>query len=183
MDNYTKFPNEILEALMRYRLPGRRHLAVMLYIARMTYGWNKNRDYISIFKMASELGMKQPAASGIVSDLAKMGLIEIERVKHGRPSMIRITSPKYWEQPISSAGYPTQEISPTEDMYLSPTGDTHLSPTGYNNLSSTGDTPNKEIHIKDSSKESVFSSSEDDDEWLTIDELRERRRANGETDL
>lgn len=190
MDNYTRFPNEILEALIRYKLPGRRHLIVMLYIVRNTYGWHKGAgDHISVKKMAAEIGIKRTALSGVVNDLAKMGLIEVKR-SDGHPSFIRVLSPDKWEQGVTperlslTEDCPVQGASRTGDTYMSRTGDKGMSPTGDRYVSHTGDTPKI---IKDNlkkTKESVFSPlEEEDDEWLTVDELVNRRQANGESDL
>ena len=190
MDNYTKFPNDILEALIRYRLPGRRHLVVMLYIVRNTYGWHKAAgDHISVQKMAAEIGIRRPTLSGIVNDLAKMGLIEVKR-SSGHPSFIRVLPPAEWEQPVTptvlspTEDCPIEGTSRTRDTYMSRTGDRGMSPTGDRYMSRTGDTPKKEKEILKKDKESVFSSfGEESDEWLTIDELVSRRQANGKTNL
>lgn len=185
MDNYTKFPNEILEALMRYRLPGRRHLVVMLYIARMTYGWHKEAgDHISVKKMAEEIGIRRPTLSGIVNDLAKMGLIEMER-SNGHASFMRILPPDKWEETVSYTGLSrTGDMSRTRDTYMSRTGDRGVSSTRDMGVSRTGDTPKKiKESNKDSIKESVSSLLEDGEE-VTPEEMASRwRRTYGETDL
>lgn len=189
MDNYTRFPNEILEALIRYKLSGQ-YLAAMLYIVRNTYGWHKGAgDHISIQKMAADMGTKRTILSGVVNDLAKMGLIEIQR-SNGHPSFIRVLSPSKWEQTVAFMNpSPTdscqlQRTSATGDSYPSATGDRGESATADRYPSATGDTPKKEKEILKKIKESVFSPLKDeDDEWLTVDELVNRRQTNGESDL
>lgn len=185
MDNFTKIPNNILDALISYRLPGRRHFAAMLYIIRNTYGWNTERRYVSVSKMAAAMGIRRTAASAVVRDLIKMGLIESDGSRGGRASMIRVLPPEEWETTVSrTVQYPTRDSTAEDTVTVSCTGQSTVSPTGRLTVPRT-------VHIKDISKdtlntgikESIFFSSENDDEWLTIDELRERRRANGETDL
>ena len=189
MDNYTRFPNEILEALIRYRLPGQ-YLAVMLYIVRNTYGWHKGiGDHISIQKMAADMGTRRTILSGVVNDLAKMGLIEIHR-SSGHPSFIRVLSPSEWEQTIQAIDMSAtedcqlQRTSATADTYMSATADRGESATADRYPSATADIPKKEKEILKKDKESVFSPlEEEDDEWLTVDELVSRRQADGESDL
>lgn len=189
MDNYTRFPNEILEALIRYRLSGQ-YLAVMLYIVRNTYGWHKGAgDHISIKKMAADIGTRRTILSGVVNDLAKMGLIEVQR-SSGHPSFIRVLSPSEWEQVITSADMSTNgdcqqmRTSANADTYVSANADRGVSVNADTYPSANADTPKKEKEILKKDKESVFSSfGGENDEWLTIDELVSRRQANGKTNL
>ena len=51
MDNFTKFQNDIYDALLSYGFT-RLQLLVVLYVIRKTDGWHKPAgDYISIRKM------------------------------------------------------------------------------------------------------------------------------------
>jgi len=56
--NYTKIPNEILEALAKTKLSNYefRYIWVLL---RKTYGWNKLSDYISPSQFVKETGIKK----------------------------------------------------------------------------------------------------------------------------
>ena len=78
MDNYTKFPNDILNALISSRLSALR-FAIILYIVRKTNGWSKPSDAISVSKMAKEIGYSRRKVVGAVSDLEKMGILSVER--------------------------------------------------------------------------------------------------------
>ena len=103
-DKYTKFPNELLEAIMSYRFSPTQ-MAVLLYIVRKTYGWGKHEDQISISKMATSIGRYRSTTMAAVSDLAKLNVIEIEKEGSGRPNTMRILDPKDWDRPVLETGH------------------------------------------------------------------------------
>lgn len=100
MDNYTKFPNDILNALISSRLSALR-FAIILYIVRKTNGWSKPSDAISVSKMAKEIGYSRRKVVGAVSDLEKMGILSVERNGSGKLSEMSVNSPDKWEQPVT----------------------------------------------------------------------------------
>lgn len=56
--DYTKIPNELLEALARTRLSNYEFRYIWVVI-RKTYGWNKKSDYISNSQFVKETGIKK----------------------------------------------------------------------------------------------------------------------------
>lgn len=101
MDNYTKFPNDLLEAIIGYKLTAAQ-VKVMLYIIRKVNGWGKPSDAISITRIAKETGYARKTVVFAVSDLEKMGILEIERHGSGRMSEMRVSDPKNWDKPVTS---------------------------------------------------------------------------------
>ena len=183
MDKFTQIPNDILEALILYPLSGLR-LSVMLYIIRKTYGWNKDRDYIAINKMAEEMGAYRPRLVGIVHELAAMGLIEIEKAKPNQAAMIRVLPPDRWENTV-----PERRLSLNGDCTKTdtvskriqrdvPKRGQRMSPNGYSTLYPNGDTQNTEIHSsKYNEIQGAFSSDEiRDDELMTGAEWLRRQQ-------
>ena len=100
MDNYTKFPNDILDALIAYHLSGS-YVAVVLYIVRKVNGWGKPSDAISVSKMAKQLGYSRRWIIGVVSDLEKMSILSVERNGSGRLSEMRVNDPEKWSKPVN----------------------------------------------------------------------------------
>ena len=87
MDNYTMIPNELLEAIYSYRLSPL-HMQIMLYVIRKTYGFHKETDFITITKLASDLGRYRQDVSEAVRELEGMG-------GHGLPRSCSYTQPKW----------------------------------------------------------------------------------------
>lgn len=97
---FTKFPNDILEALYTRRLSPL-HVQIMLYVIRRTYGYGKPRDRIAISRMAREIGRGRWKASSGVSDLVKMGMLGSETpTRKGRVMWIK--QPSEWEITINN---------------------------------------------------------------------------------
>lgn len=115
MDSYTKFPNRIFDALLRYKL-STTQLLVILYIIRNTNGWNKPQgDWISVSRMAKDIGITRPRVSGAVNDLVKMGLISITD-ENRRVRAMRVTDPKEWEETVPLAErYPVPPAAHTKE--------------------------------------------------------------------
>lgn len=100
MDNYTKFPNDILEAIISRKLSSAQIVAI-LYIVRKVNGWGKPCDTISVSKMARESGYSRRTMINVISDLEKMGVINIERLGSGKLSEMSVADPKKWDQPVN----------------------------------------------------------------------------------
>ena len=67
---YTKIPNKIIEAAVRSNFSALEWTA-LIYVARKTYGWNKESDTISVRKMAKDTGRDSRAMQRAVSKLEK----------------------------------------------------------------------------------------------------------------
>ena len=97
-DGFTQIPNELLEAM--YQTDNRLspiQFRVLLYLIRMTHGWHKGRDRISIRKMAVEIRKDRRNVTKAVSDLEKMGILEVDRPGMGQIADISINRPGNWD--------------------------------------------------------------------------------------
>ena len=103
-DNYTKFPNDILDAAIKSRFTATQ-LTAILYVVRKVNGWGKPCDRISVTKMAQDAGYTREAMSGAISDLEKMGVLSIERHGRGKQSEMRVNDPEYWDQPVNGSSH------------------------------------------------------------------------------
>ena len=93
---FIAFPTEIYDAILIYGF-SKSQLKALLYIVRKTFGYGKpSGDYISISKMAKEIGFSRQCISGAVNDLEKMGVIDTER--SGKTSVIfmQVNEPRHW---------------------------------------------------------------------------------------
>lgn len=98
---YTRIPNKILEALYSEDIRfTSRQFKVLLFIIRRTYGWNKYAEYISLSSMAKAINVKRPNVCNAVSDLRKMGVLNVEKTV-GKKSYISINDPEKWDKGIS----------------------------------------------------------------------------------
>lgn len=104
MDNYTQFPNDILEAIIARRFSAIQ-LTAIIYIVRKVNGWGKPCDTISVSKLAKDSGYSRRAMIGAISDLEKMGVISIERQGSGRLSEMAVRDPKYWDKPVNGTSH------------------------------------------------------------------------------
>lgn len=98
MDNFTKFQNDIYDALLSYGFT-RLQLLVILYVIRKTDGWHKPAgDYISIRKMAKDIGVERASASRTVKCLVSLGVLEVYEGDRPRTiKLMRVTSPANWK--------------------------------------------------------------------------------------
>jgi phage replication O-like protein O len=58
-DQYTKISNEILDALTRFRIPGE-SMQIIFVIIRLTWGYKKKADNISLSQFVDRTGLKRP---------------------------------------------------------------------------------------------------------------------------
>nr|MBC8360911.1 replication protein [Candidatus Desulfatibia profunda] len=77
-NGYTKIANEIMDALIAYRLPGEQR-QVLDFILRKTYGYNKIWDSISNSQFVKATGLKKPNVCRAINELiAKRIVIKID---------------------------------------------------------------------------------------------------------
>lgn len=95
--NFTKIPNEILEAVLRQPLRITQ-LKAVLYIIRKTYGYQKQDDRISISMMAREAGCSRRAMVNAIHDLIKMGIVKVGPSGSGQVKSMMITDIKFWDR-------------------------------------------------------------------------------------
>ncbi|MBE0425775.1 MAG: replication protein [Nitrospirae bacterium] len=73
-NGYTKIANEILEALARIRIPGEA-VQVLLIIIRLTYGFQKKKDSISLSQFYLKTGIAKSSIIRAIRTLEKLNLI------------------------------------------------------------------------------------------------------------
>ena len=179
-ENYTRVHNKILEALYESRFPGS-HMAVILYILRKTYGWNKPSDRISISKMARETGYTRRWLVMIISDLEKMCVLEVTRNRNGIPHEMQLRPPEDWDKPVNCTSHEkcTTHVNSTTQEPVNCTSQEGVNSTTQVPVNCTSHT--KYIY-KDNLKEKEIkgsapsSSEDDDDDWEDPMELLRRLR-------
>ena len=78
IEKFTKFPNLILEALMKARLSGY-EWRVLLVILRKTEGFHKEWDSISYSQFAKYTGLYRSHTSRVVRSLEYRNIIKVDR--------------------------------------------------------------------------------------------------------
>lgn len=90
--NYTKTPNEILEAIIEGKFNATQ-LKIMLLIIRYTYGFNRSDHSLSITFLSRASGISRRYLSQEINNLIESGLVEVSKdytVKSSR--RLRITN-------------------------------------------------------------------------------------------
>lgn len=113
-EEYTKIPNSVLGALMRYGFNGTQ-LAVLLAIARKTYGWQKPSDVISASQVARMTGRRREVVARTISDLEKMGVLRVEHLPKQKND-ICIANPSEWDQSVTNSSHPDRDQMVTENV-------------------------------------------------------------------
>ena len=120
MDNYTRFPNNLLDAIISGGFHGMQ-TAVLLYIVRKTYGWGKTTDTISVSKMAAETGYNRTAMIKIIQQLEKDKIISVKRNGAGKLSEMSVNTPDSWDKPVACRAHVAhRRQSPTSDRGCRP---------------------------------------------------------------
>lgn len=77
-NGYTKIANEILDALIAYRLPGEQ-MQVLLCIIRASYGWNDKEASITHQQISEQTGIKRQSVTRAVKALATKKLLNCNK--------------------------------------------------------------------------------------------------------
>jgi len=77
-DGYTRFANELLEALIKYRIPGEQ-MQCLLYISRMTYGYRRKTWALTLDSFVEATGINKPAVSRALKTLLSKKIIIIKK--------------------------------------------------------------------------------------------------------
>ncbi|MFC1558732.1 replication protein, partial [candidate division KSB1 bacterium] len=88
-NEYTKLPNDLLEALARIRISGEA-VQVLLFIIRKTLGWNKREDAISYSQFVLGTGLLKPNIRRALIKLQQMNIVFIINTDNGRTNKYRI---------------------------------------------------------------------------------------------
>jgi phage replication O-like protein O len=89
-EQFTKYPNRILDALCSVRLPGEAE-QVLKTIARLTYGYHKDKAEISMSLFHKKTGIYPPNVNRAINALESMKIILTDRTP-GRKTLYRINS-------------------------------------------------------------------------------------------
>lgn len=73
-NGYTKIANEILDALIKFRVPGEQ-MQCLLLILRKTYGFNKKEDVISNSQFVSETGLNKSNVCRAIKHLTLKNIV------------------------------------------------------------------------------------------------------------
>lgn len=73
-NGYTKIANEIMDAIINYRIPGEQ-MQCLLLIIRKTYGYNKKDDFISNSQFCEATGLKKPNVCRAINGLIDKNIV------------------------------------------------------------------------------------------------------------
>lgn len=182
-ENYTRVHNQVLEALYMSKFPGS-YFAIILYILRKTYGWNKPSDRLSISKMARETGYARRWVVMIISDLEKMCVLDVTRSRNGVPHEMQLRPPEDWDKPVIYTAHVkhTAHVNCTSQEPVNCTSQEGVNCTSQEPVNCTSHT---KYNIKDTIKEKErkgsapsFSQDEDDEGEDPAEMLRRLRSGN-----
>lgn len=128
-NGYTKIANELLEALIAFRLKGT-ELAVVLFVARRSYGWSARKTKpLGVREMAEEMGDLPPASVS----LAVQVLIENKVLIRDENRCYKVNKDyEAWVQSVQPAGRkvssPLDKVSNPLDKTVQPAGQFHDGP-------------------------------------------------------
>ena len=91
-NTYTKVPNNLIEALLDYHLNATEY-KIVLFIARMTYGWNREKALISYTSLSKRLKVDLRYIKRLVKSLKDDRVIIIEKI--GRRNFLGLN--KYYK--------------------------------------------------------------------------------------
>ena len=77
-NGFTEIANEILEALSKTRIPGEAR-QVLDVIIRLTYGWGKKSDHISLSQFVKCTNLRKPTVCRAINKLKDMNIIVIKK--------------------------------------------------------------------------------------------------------
>lgn len=77
-NGYVKIANELIDALVRYRLPGEQ-MQCFLFIIRKTYGYCKKEDKISLSQFCEATGINKPCVKRALNNLLSKKIIIIKK--------------------------------------------------------------------------------------------------------
>ncbi len=121
-DGFTRIANELLEAILAYRIPGQ-ELRVALAVIRKTYGYGKKQDQISFGQLSQATGIPRVRIIEHVKSLVSKNVLGSLNGGTRTPRTIWIN--KDFSQWVHS---PIKGTSPKEETIPSPKGETTSSP-------------------------------------------------------
>ena len=91
--NWTEIPNEILEALMAFRIPGQER-QIFDCIVRKTWGWHKNTDDIALSQFEDATGLARSNIIRALKGLESKNLIIVIKNDNKSCKSYRISNSK-----------------------------------------------------------------------------------------
>ena len=176
-EQFTMVPNRILEAVMAYHFTPVQ-MAVILYVFRASYGYRANSCGVGLTKVSSATGRHKRNVRGAISDLVKLGVLEVEdEATYGRARTVYITDPENWERcALNDAQGVVQRTGDQTAhsrcaLYSAQGGDQ----TAHTGVRRTAHTVNKKETIKERIKKETAPSGQDingdDGGWISWREL------------
>jgi phage replication O-like protein O len=145
-DGYTRFANELLEALLTARLSSRQW-AVLIALARKTYGFNKKEDDIGLSQLAELTGLAKSHVSVTVRELEDRRIINRRQGKYGHVMGIN-KSHKTWVGVTKTVTAVTESVTVTGSVTggyrIGTAGVTELVQGGVTESVTTKDNPTKD---------------------------------------
>jgi phage replication O-like protein O len=77
-NGYTAIANEIMDALVMYRIPGEQ-MQCLFFVLRKTYGFNKKTDKISLSQFVKATGINRRGVARAVMALQQKNIIHIKK--------------------------------------------------------------------------------------------------------
>lgn len=99
---HTRIANELFEALIRTRIPGR-HKDVAYAMIRLLYGYNRTEDRIAACQVAELVGVQARRARQMLADLESWQMLERVDAPKGRPARWRFVK-NYQRWSVSETG-------------------------------------------------------------------------------
>ncbi|MFW2396576.1 replication protein [Burkholderia pseudomallei] len=111
-NGYTRLANELLDALLSAGLTARQW-AVVMAVARKTYGWNKTRDDIGLSQLRLMTGIDKSHLSRTIRELEAMKILHREVGMHSHTLGINKRH-KDWQLPNQQPQLPKQQPLPIQ---------------------------------------------------------------------
>ncbi|KVG33843.1 replication protein [Burkholderia diffusa] len=115
-NGFTRLANELLDALLGAGLTARQW-AVVMAVARKTYGWNKTRDDIGLSQLRLMTGIDKSHLSRTIRELEAMRILNREAGMHSHTLGINKRH-KDWELPNQQPQLPKQPQLPIQQPLL-----------------------------------------------------------------
>lgn len=163
-DGFTRIADEILDALIKYRIPGEQ-MQCLLFILRKTYGYKKKSDYISNSQFCKATGLNKPNVCRAIRSLVEKNIV-IKKDNRKIPSYQFNKYYKTWK--VLSKKITTKKVIKKDNQVLSkkiPTIDTITIEKN-----------------KESTKETIFHPKDIKPDFISSDQFKDiqlhRRKVN-----
>lgn len=178
---YTRFPNELLEQIMSYGFNSTQ-IAILLYVARNTYGWNTSFCDISLSKVARAIGRHKNGVAREIEKLIADNVLYVENEPtYRRPRTVSI-NPSFDDWSHSPVCHSRVLLSQPSVTHQNVTGESQQSVSGVSHQAVTPESQQSVTHIKKELKKDIkkelkkepaaLFSSEEEEEFNAFLEKR-----------